>query len=246
MITEYIRYRVPDPAAFEDAYRRAAVSLQFSPYCRTYDLDRCVDDPQIYILRLTWTSASDHLEKFRNSSHFREFFAEIKDYVTGIEEMRHYEPVALVPSLYDWAGGAEAFGKLFDTFYDRVPEDPVLGPVFEGMHPDHARHVAAWLGEVFGGPAVYSERHGGHQHMISRHRGRALTEEQRQRWMSLLIDTADRVGLPADAEFRAAFVGYLEWGTRMALLFSGPDAPASDSEPTPTWGWGEVRPWPRD
>jgi hypothetical protein len=63
--------------------------------------------------------------------------------------------------------------------------------------------------------------------------------------VSLLIDTADRVGLPADAEFRAAFVGYLEWGTRMALLFSGPDAPASDSEPTPTWGWGEVRPWPR-
>lgn len=245
MIIEYIRYRITDPEAFESAYRRAAVALQSSPYCRTYDLARCVDDPDVYILRLTWTSAGDHLEKFRNSPQFRDFFAEIKTYVSGIEEMRHYEPVSLVPSLYEWAGGTAAFEQLFTTFYAHVAEDPVLAPVFAGMHPDHPKHVAAWLGEVFGGPTVYSDRHGGHQHMIARHRGRALTEQQRRRWMNLLIDTADEVGLPADAEFRSAFVAYLEWGTRMALLFSGPDAPESAAEPTPPWGWGEVRPWPR-
>ncbi|WP_280459197.1 group II truncated hemoglobin [Nocardia carnea] len=245
MIIEYIRYRVADSAAFEAAYRRAAVALQSSPYCRTYDLARCAEEPKVYILQLTWTSASDHLEEFRGSPEFRAFFAEIKDYVGDIEEMRHYEPVALVPSLYEWAGGAEAFENLFVTFYRRVDEDPVLAPVFAGMHPDHPKHVAAWLGEVFGGPAVYSERYGGHQHMVSRHRGRELTEEQRQRWTSLLLDTADKVGLPADAEFRSAFVGYLEWGTRMATLFSGADAPDSVAEPMPTWGWGEVRPWPR-
>lgn len=34
--------------------------------------------------------------------------------------------------------------------------DPVLGPVFAGMAPDHPAHVAAWLGEVFGGPPRYT------------------------------------------------------------------------------------------
>jgi len=34
--------------------------------------------------------------------------------------------------------------------------------------------------------------------MISRHLGRALTEQQRRRWFTLLLDTADEVGLPND------------------------------------------------
>jgi hemoglobin len=252
VIIEYIRYRVPDAQAkaFEAAYRRAAVSLQTSPYCHTYDLARCEEEAESYILRITWTSTTDHLTGFRGSPQFKDFFAEIKDYVTGIEEMRHYQPVDLVPSLYEWAGGAEAFEKLFTVFYAHVAEDPVLAPVFAGMNPNHPKHVAAWLGEVFGGPTVYSARHGGHAHMISRHLGKALTETHRRRWVNLLIDTADEVGLPADAEFRSAFVGYLEWGTRMALMFSQPGVEATApinaaSEPMPSWGWGEVRPWPR-
>ena len=50
--------------------------------------------------------------------------------------------------------------------------------------------------------------------------GRKLTEAQRRRWMDLMIDTADEVGLPADPEFRSAFVAYLEWGTRLAVMNS--------------------------
>ena len=72
-----------------------------------------------------------------------------------------------------------------------------------------------------------------------RHLGRHLTHEQRKRWIELMLQTADEVGLPDDPEFRAAFVGYLEWGTRLAVLNSqnGVTAPADDP-PMPTWGWG--------
>ncbi|TCO48104.1 group II truncated hemoglobin [Actinocrispum wychmicini] len=148
-----------------------------------------------------------------------------------------------VPTLFEWAGGAEAFERLFQAFYQRVSKDELIGPLFAHMDPGHPRFVAAWLGEVFGGPATYSETRGGHAHMISRHLGKALTEEQRRRWFNLLIDTADEVGLPNDPEFRSAFVGYLEWGTRMALVFSQPDAKPNMAEPMPKWGWGEVKPW---
>jgi len=47
--------------------------------------------------------------------------------------------------------------------------DLLLAPIFAHMGPDHPSHVAAFLAEVLGGPATYSERHGGHPHMIQRH-----------------------------------------------------------------------------
>jgi hemoglobin len=146
------------------------------------------------------------------------------------------------PTLYEWIGGAPALEKLFTTFYEHVHDDALLAPVFAGMDPDHPRHVAAWLGEVFGGPATYSAEHGGHPHMVRRHAGRAITEEQRRRWVALLLDTADEVGVPADPEFRASLVGYLEWGSRLAVMFSAPGADVSVPEPMPTWDWAKP-PW---
>ena len=144
-----------------------------------------------------------------------------------------------VPTLAAWAGGPERFRALFEAFYARVPEDPVLAPVFAGMNPKHAEHVAAFVTEVFGGPKAYSEAGGGHAGMIGHHLGRHLTEAQRRAWVALMLDTADAVGLPADPEFRAAFVGYLEWGTRLAVINSAPGVAApTDDPPMPVWGWG--------
>lgn len=53
-----------------------------------------------------------------------------------------------VPTLYEWAGGTEALNRLTETFYDKVLRDPVVGPVFRAMSPDHPAHVAAFIGEV--------------------------------------------------------------------------------------------------
>src|SRR5687768_11526507 len=95
------------------------------------------------------------------------------------------------PTLYEWAGGAEAFDRLTSAFYRRVRADPILGPVFANLPEDHPHHVAVWLGEVFGGPPTYTEEHGGYPHMLSKHRGLAITEEQRARWVQLITPAAD-------------------------------------------------------
>jgi hemoglobin len=119
---------------------------------------------------------------------------------------------------------------------------PALAPVFAKMSSDHVAHVSAFVAEVLGGPKTYSREHGGHPHMVKRHAGRTLTESQRARWMTLLLETADELGLPSDPEFRSALVGYLEWGTRLAVLNSQPGVPAPDeASPMPSWGWGEVK-----
>jgi hemoglobin len=146
-----------------------------------------------------------------------------------------------VPTLFEWLGGMSALERLMETFYDRVATDVILAPLFAGMPPDHVKHVAAFIAEVFGGPKTYSADLGGHPNMIRHHVGHALTEAQRQRWMTLLLECADEIGVPDDPEFRSAFVAYLEWGTRLAVLNSRPGADITTEAPMPAWGWGEVK-----
>ncbi|MFE9427946.1 group II truncated hemoglobin [Kitasatospora sp. NPDC006697] len=251
MIVEYIRYRIDEPrrTAFEEAYARAAEALTAAEQCLDFELSRCTEEPEAYVLRIRWTSTEDHLQGFRKGEQFGAFFAAIKPYVTDIQEMRHYEVTAVAgrggahPTLYEWAGGREALERLFTRFYEHVDQDPLLAPLFAAKHPEHAKHVAAWLGEVFGGPHTYSADHGGHRHMASQHLGRGIDEQQRRRWVALLLETADEVGLPADPEFRAVLAYYLEWGTRMAVLYAGPNPPPLPEAPMPRWDWGITPPY---
>ena len=146
-----------------------------------------------------------------------------------------------VPNLYEWLGGMDALTRLTNRFYERVKDDAVLAPIFAQMGGDHPRHVAAFLAEVLGGPTTYSEQRGGHPHMVNRHLDRRLTQEQRRRWMNLLLDTADELKMPDDPEFRSALVGYLEWGSRLAVINSQPGATVEEHSAMPKWGWGEVK-----
>ncbi|HEY6723341.1 MAG TPA: group II truncated hemoglobin [Polyangiaceae bacterium] len=143
-----------------------------------------------------------------------------------------------VPTLHAWVGGTEKLETLFARFYERVRDDALLAPIFADMHPEHHRHVAAFVAEVFGGPPAYSEHLGGHAAMVRKHLGKHLNDAQRKHWMNLLLDTADEVGVPTDPEFRSALVGYLEWGSRLAVMNSQPGAQAVESAPMPVWNWG--------
>jgi hemoglobin len=123
----------------------------------------------------------------------------------------------------------------------RVKDDSILAPLFAHMGSDHPRHVALFLAEVLGGPSTYSEEHGGHPRMIRKHLNRHLTQVQRRQWVGLLLDTADEIGMPDDPEFRSALVGYLEWGSRLAVINSQAGAKVEEGSPMPKWGWGEVK-----
>jgi hemoglobin len=142
------------------------------------------------------------------------------------------------PTIYEYAGGGTAWRALAEAHYRRCLTDPVLIGVFgtEGK-PDHAEHLAAWLGEVFGGPATYTERYGGHEGMVSHHLGRLITEEQRVRFVDALLEAASEAGMPSDARFRDALRAYGDWGSRIALEYSQPGMAPPKGEPPPRWGW---------
>jgi hemoglobin len=150
-----------------------------------------------------------------------------------------------VPTLYEWAGGREAFARWLDRFYDLIEaEAPDIAGMFGGhVSAAHREHVTDWWAEVMGGPRTYTERRGGYEHMLAHHHHLGITADQRLRFVTLLSRAADDVALPADPEFRAAIMGYAEWGTRLALHNSQPGAEAAPRAPVPRWGWGVAPPY---
>lgn len=92
MSVEYIRYKIAEAkqAAFISAYTRASEQLDNSEYCFGYELTHCEEEPENFILRIEWSSTADHLNGFRKSKDFMEFFNHVKSFFNNIIEMNHY------------------------------------------------------------------------------------------------------------------------------------------------------------
>jgi hemoglobin len=148
------------------------------------------------------------------------------------------------PTIFEWGGGREAFRRWLEAFYDLVEQEPDIAALFGGsVSEEHRDHVTTWWVEVMGGPADYTAHNGGYEHMLSRHLGLGITDDQRLRFVTLLSTAADEAGLPADPEFRAALMGYAEWGSRIAVHNSQPHAEVVPRAPVPRWGWGVAPPY---
>ncbi len=146
---------------------------------------------------------------------------------------RDPEPAA-DPTLFEWAGGLPALTRMTRLFYENhVVGDPVLAPLFADMPPGLPQRMAAWLGEVFGGPAA-GDQEEGYPQMLAGLLSEGLDDEQRARWVALLGQAAQEARMPAEPEFRAAFTSFIEWDP----LISHPQ----DDIPVPSWGWGPAGP----
>lgn len=97
MIVEYVRYNVDSSQAgeFFAAYELASASMRASPHCLGYELSRCTEAKDHYVLRIVWDSHEGHLEGFRKSAEFKPFFAAVQPYTKNIDEMRHYDVTSL-------------------------------------------------------------------------------------------------------------------------------------------------------
>ena len=151
------------------------------------------------------------------------------------------------PTVYEWAGGQAAFDRLTEVFYRRVRDDEILGP---GASP-------AWTSTTRSTSRPGSRRSSAGRRDTPRSTAATRTcctstsaspspRPSGGRWVTLIMDAADEAELPADPEFRSAFVAYVEWGTRLALGNSQPGAAPPPEAPVPRWGWGEAPPYPAE
>jgi hemoglobin len=143
-----------------------------------------------------------------------------------------------MPTLFEHAGGEEALHRLEQVFYDKVLRDPLLQPLFGAGQPQHVDHLTMFTAESFGGPDRFS-RELGFVHLIDVHRGLAITEEQRERFVELYMAALDEAGMPDDEPFRAAVREHVEFGSKVAMQNSNAktDAELNPLREVPRWTW---------
>ncbi len=142
------------------------------------------------------------------------------------------------PSLFEFAGGEDAFLALAAATHERCLKDPELNhPFTHHVSPGHTEHLAAYWGEVLGGPPRYSMNFGGHSGMLSIHAGEGAPDEMGDRFAACFIAAMDDAGLPADPTFRAAMRSYIEWATREVNSYAPAGTQVEPDMAMPRWSW---------
>ncbi|MFF4439492.1 group II truncated hemoglobin [Streptomyces sp. NPDC001621] len=113
-------------------------------------------------------------------------------------------------TMYEHVGGEKALRRFAEHFHRTVLDDPLLAPLFRAGSPDHADHLAAFFTEMLGGPARYTGELGGFIALLRAHVGMRITPEMSERFVMLMLASADAVGLPDDDRFRKAFTANVE------------------------------------
>jgi hemoglobin len=150
------------------------------------------------------------------------------------------------PTLYEFAGGDEAFLALAASHHERCLRDPELNHPFShpGQHPQHVERLAAYWAEVMGGPPRYSSECGDQSSVLYLHSDTGAMDDLGRRFVDCFVRAADDAGLPADPDFRAALRAYMEWAVAEILTYSPHGSKVPSGLPMPHWSWDGLQPEP--
>lgn len=113
--------------------------------------------------------------------------------------------------------GEEGFRRLIAAFYQQIPEDDVLGPIYPKQDLAGAEErLRGFLIYRFGGPQTYIEQRG-HPRLRMRHAPFRVDARARDRWMELMNRAMDEVQLTD--EVRRVMTPYFE-STATAMMNS--------------------------
>ena len=144
-----------------------------------------------------------------------------------------------MPTLYEAMGGTEGVSRLAAAWHDRVLADEVVAHAFShGSHPQHTERLAAYWGEAWGGPPIFSERYGSESSVVRIHSGNGIHEEMDRRAIACFDQALVDAGLAADDRLRQVLHDYFAWATTTTMSryhHSADDVP--DGLVIPRWSW---------
>ncbi|MGQ4806736.1 hypothetical protein NKDENANG_00071 [Candidatus Entotheonellaceae bacterium PAL068K] len=93
--------------------------------------------------------------------------------------------------------GEEGIARLIAAFYQQVPEDDVLAPMYpQDDLQESQRRLREFLIFRFGGPPRYIEERG-HPRLRMRHAPFRLDQRARDRWVTLMDNALEQIAFPA-------------------------------------------------
>jgi hemoglobin len=143
------------------------------------------------------------------------------------------------PTLYEFAGGEQAFEPFAAALHARCLADPELNHPFShaDQNPEHVPRLAAYLAEALGGPPTYSAECADQAHVVWLHSGNGDMSDLGRRFADCFMLAADDAGWPQDPEFRAAIRGYIAWAVDEVALSHPDDTDIPPGLPLPRWSW---------
>jgi hemoglobin len=141
-------------------------------------------------------------------------------------------------SIYEAAGGEQAFLNLAHAWHARCLADPIVSHAFShGYHQQHSQRLAAYWSEALGGPTSYSQSLGDESNVIRMHSGNGEHVEMDERALACFSLALDDVGLGDDRPLRDALMDYFRWAN--VAMSSHPDSvdDIAMDLPVPRWSW---------
>lgn len=97
------------------------------------------------------------------------------------------------------AVGEDGFQRLVAAFYEQIPGDDLLGPMYpDDDLPGAEERLRGFLVYRFGGPQTYIEQRG-HPQLRGRHIPFQVNQAARDRWVQLMENAFGKADLPEAA-----------------------------------------------
>lgn len=144
------------------------------------------------------------------------------------------------PTLFESVGGAPALLALAEAHHARCLADPELNHPFSHTdnHPDHVARLAAYWGEVLGGPPRYSDQLASQTHALRLHAVGHDVRPWGARFLACFVAAMDDAGLPDDPALRQALRAYMAWAVEDFLrVMPGSPADVGEGRRVPRWAW---------
>jgi hemoglobin len=141
-------------------------------------------------------------------------------------------------SIFDAAGGKQAFLDLAVAWHARCLADPIVSHAFSfGYHPEHSERLAAYWSEALGGPKDYSGSLGDESSVIRMHSGNGEHTEMDEAAQVCFSQALDDAELPDDPRLRTTLRNYFHWATTtMSAYPHSADDVAGDLS-VARWSW---------
>ena len=121
--------------------------------------------------------------------------------------MQSGKGIPIASTLYERVGGEPFFVALVGRFYAVVASDSVLRPLYPPDLEPAKAHLAAFLAQYWGGPALYSAERGAPR-LRMRHQPFAIGQAERDAWVRHMTAAVRASG--ASGEDMGQLIEYFE------------------------------------
>ena len=144
----------------------------------------------------------------------------------------------MTQTIYEAAGGKQAFLNLAEAWHARCLADPVVSHAFShGHHHQHTGRLAAYWAEALGGPSDYTKSMGDHSSVVRMHSGNGEHQEMDMLAQICFAQALDDAGLPEDPRLRSTLKAYFLWATTALSAYPKSADKVPAALPLAKWSW---------